>query len=78
MYDRPANIADWLVMKTVGETMQGLTWEGLIERMIEESGGVAAGGIEQEEESLDEPQAELIEAWVKDLVLERKRHSAAS
>lgn len=76
VYDRPANIADWLAMKTVGEAMQGLTWEGLVERMVAESGGVAAQGIEKDDESLDEDQAELIEAWVKDLVAERRRHVA--
>jgi len=75
VYDRPANIADWVAMKTVGESMQGLTWEGLVERMIRESGGVAGKGAQHDEETLDEAQAELIETWVKDLVTERKRSS---
>ncbi len=75
VYDRPANLVDWLAMKTVGESMQGLTWEGLIERMVTESGGTAAQGVEHEEETLNEPQAELIETWVKDLVMERKRNA---
>jgi Nucleoside-diphosphate-sugar epimerases len=73
VYDRPANIGDWLAMETVGESMQGLTWEGLIERMVSESGGVASRGVEQDEETLDEDQAELIETWVKELVAERRR-----
>ncbi len=76
VYDRPANLADWLAMQTVGDSMQGMTWEGLVERMVTESGGVAAKGIEHDEETLDETQAELIEAWVADLVMERKRHHA--
>ncbi len=75
VYDRPANIADWLAMKTVGESMQGLTWQGLVEQMVGESGGVAAQGVEQDEENLNEDQAELIETWVKDLVAERRRHA---
>ncbi len=75
VYDRPANIIDWLAMKTVGDSMQGLTWEGLVERIVSESGGTAPKGVEQEEETLDEPQAELIETWVKELVMERKRNS---
>ncbi|MEO5904360.1 MAG: hypothetical protein ABIQ55_10135 [Gemmatimonadaceae bacterium] len=62
-------------MKTLGESMQGLTWEGLIERMIEESGGAAPDGVPHDEETLNEDQAELIDSWVKDLVMERKRSS---
>lgn len=77
VYDRPANVVDWLAMKTIGESLQGLTWVGLVDRMIEESGGAAPQGVQQDEETLDEDQAELIEAWVKDLVLERRRDSSA-
>jgi uncharacterized protein YbjT (DUF2867 family) len=76
VYDRPANIADWLAMKTLGERMQGLTWEGLVGQMVTESGGVAAQGIEQTDEELNDDQAELIEIWVKDLVAERRRRGA--
>jgi NADH dehydrogenase len=78
VYDRPSNIIDWLAMKTLGESLQGLTWVGLVERMVEESGGAAPQGVQQEEDTLDEDQAELIEAWVKDLVLDRKRSASAA
>lgn len=77
VYDRPSNIVDWLVMKTIGESMQGLTWQGLVERMVFESGGAARQGVQQEEETLDEDQAGLIEDWIKDIVLERKRQASA-
>lgn len=76
VYNRPANIPDWIVMKTIGESLQGLAWEGLVERMIEESGGAAPSGVQHDEQTLDEDQAELIDAWVKDLIIERKRASA--
>jgi NADH dehydrogenase len=76
VYDRPASITDWLAMKTVGESMQSRTWESLITRMIEESGGTAPAGIEQDEEDLDEKQAELIEDWLAELIASRKRNSA--
>ena len=78
VYDRPASLVDWLAMKTIGASMQGLTWEGLVERMVIESGGVAGKGVEKAEESLDEPQADLIEAWVKDLVMERRREASVA
>lgn len=73
VYDRPATLPDWLAMNTVGNAMQSRTWHGLIERMVLESGGSAPGGVQEEEETLDEAQAELIEVWLKDLVTERKR-----
>lgn len=73
VYDRPASLPDWLAMKTVGEAMQTRTWESLVQRMVEESGGAAARGIEHTKELLDEDQAERIEDWIRDLVAARKR-----
>jgi NADH dehydrogenase len=73
VYDRPASIADWIAMRTIGDSMQARTWESLVERMVRESGGVAPDGISSSEETLDENQAELIEAWIRELVMERKR-----
>jgi NADH dehydrogenase len=73
VYDRPASIADWIAMRTIGDTMQARTWEGLVVRMVRESGGVAPDGISSSEETLDENQAELIEEWIRELVMERKR-----
>jgi uncharacterized protein YbjT (DUF2867 family) len=73
VYDRPASLPDWFMMKAGGESLQSRTWEGLIERMIRESGGTAPKGIEISEEDLDEQQAERIEDWLRDLVNERKR-----
>lgn len=78
VYDRPASISDWFAMKTIGESLQSRTWEGLIERMIGESGGVAPQGIQHREDDLDEHQAERIEDWLRDLVNERKRTELAN
>lgn len=76
VYDRPASLPDWFAMKTGGESLQSRTWESLVERMVRESGGVAARGIQQTEDDLDEHQAERIEDWLRDLVNERKRHDS--
>lgn len=75
VYDRPASLPDWFAMKTVGNALQQRTWESLVERMVEESGGGAARGVEHTEEGLDVTQAELIEDWIRDLVMERKKKS---
>ena len=73
VYDRPASLPDWFVMRTVGDSLQSRTWEGLIDRMIVESGGDAPRGIEHSEEDLDEDQGDLVEDWLRDLVMQRKR-----
>jgi hypothetical protein len=73
VYDRPANIADWFAMRTVGEGLQASAWDGLVRAMVEESGGIAVGAVQHEDTYLDEQQTERVEQWVKDVVTERKR-----
>lgn len=73
VYDRPATIPDWIAMRTVGDSMQAKTWESLVMAIISESGGLAAGGVQSEEEALDTEKAEKVEGWLKDLVVARQR-----
>ena len=73
MFDRPASIPDWLAMRTVGRAVQGRTWKSLVEKMVDESGGAATNGIEEDEHDLDENKADLIDGWLRELILERKR-----
>lgn len=75
VYDRPASITDWLAMKTVGEAMQARTWRSLVEKMVEETGGAAPNGVQEDEVDLDDHKSELIEDWLLDLIMERKRES---
>ena len=80
VYDRPANLADWLAMRTVGDGLQKQTWESLVEAMVGESGGTAVGTVQTEETDLDAEQAERVEDWLKALIAERKlaQHSATA
>ena len=73
VYDRPANLADWVAMRTVGEGIQARSWESLLQAIVVESGARLVSPIQHEEESLDEDQARRVEQWVSDLVTERKR-----
>jgi len=73
VYDRPANLADWLVMRTIGEGVQARSWESLLLSIVEESGGAAVRPVTHKEDTLDESMAERVEQWVKELVMERKR-----
>lgn len=78
VYDRPANLADWVTMRTVGEGMQASSWESLLEAVIAESGATSASPIQHEEEALDEDKTTRVESWIKDLVMERKRDQKAA
>lgn len=73
VYDRPANLADWVALRTVGEGVQASTWDGVAQAMVAESGGTATGPVQHEESYLNDQEAERIEQWVKELVMERKR-----
>ena len=72
VYDRPANVIDFLAMRTIGDRLQDHTWSHVVEKMIEISGG-SASGVESETASLDEDEAKAIERWVAELALQRKR-----
>ena len=76
VYDRPANLADWLVMRTVGEGMQTRSWENLLQAIVEESRGAAVHPVEHDEEDLDDEKAHQVESWVKEVVNERRREPA--
>ena len=78
VYDRPANLADWVMMRAAGDDLQARTWESLVQAMVEESGGAAVSTIQQDETFLDEKKAERVEEWVKELIVERKRAEYAS
>jgi NADH dehydrogenase len=77
VYDRPANLADWLAMRTVGKGVQATSWESLVQAMVLESGGAAVSPVRHDEAYLDEAQAERVENWVRELVVERKRAQQA-
>jgi uncharacterized protein YbjT (DUF2867 family) len=77
VYDRPANLADWLVMRTVGDEAQSTAWESLVAAMVKESGGAQVSPVQSESDYLDEAKAERVEAWVKELIVERKRAQQA-
>jgi NADH dehydrogenase len=78
VYDRPSNAADWVMMRTLGQAVQLSTWQSLVQSVVDESGGRAPDGVQTDVESLDAMQAERVEAWLRDLVLARKRDESAA
>ena len=77
VYDRPATLVDHLMMRPLGEVLQGNAWENVVEAVVAASGGRAANGVEHEEADLDEEQAERIDEWLTDLVMRQRREAHA-
>jgi uncharacterized protein YbjT (DUF2867 family) len=75
LYDRAASVVDLVVMRTLGERLQDASWREMIRNVVAESGGRATS-VEQETETLDEQQADRIEDWLRDLVMQLKREEA--
>ena len=75
VYERAANIVDLVMMRTLGERLQDAAWASMIYNVVK-STGAASATVQQETEALDDQQAERIEEWLHDLVLERKREEA--
>jgi hypothetical protein len=78
VHDRAANVADWLVMSTVGGHVQRETWKAIVERVVQESGGTAPAGVQHESETVDGDDAAPIEEWLKEIVVQRKRDERES
>ena len=77
VYDRPATLIDHLMMRPLGEMLQGAAWNELVERVVEMSGGRAVSGVEHVEDALDERQSELIDEWLRDLIMTQRREAQA-
>ena len=73
VYDRAANVADWLVMNPIGARLQNATWRETVERVVKESGGRAPNGVEQEIAKLDDSQAHEINQWLERLVVAQRQ-----
>jgi len=76
VFDRAAGVIDFLMMRALGERLQDASWKEMAEKVAKASGGAAPAGVQHESENLDDDQAEHIEEWLRELVMERKRDEA--
>jgi NADH dehydrogenase len=77
LFDRAASVIDWVAMTAVGARLQDATWRELVEGVVTESGGVAAGGVQESHETLDGAEAERVERWLAELATRRRREANA-
>ena len=73
VYDRPANVIDFIAMRAVGDRLQDHTWSHVVDRMVQISGGSAPNGVEHESATLDDDEAAAIERWCEELAMRAKR-----
>jgi uncharacterized protein YbjT (DUF2867 family) len=73
VYDRPANVIDFIAMRAVGDRLQDHTWSHVVDRMVQISGGTAPDGVEHESDTLDEQEAAAIERWCEEMAMGMKR-----
>jgi NADH dehydrogenase len=73
VYDRPANVIDFIAMRAVGDRLQDHTWSHVVDKMVQVSGGSAPAGVEHESAALDDDEAEAIERWCEEIAMRAKR-----
>jgi NADH dehydrogenase len=78
VYDRPASAVDYLMMRPLGEVLQAGTWTHIVQAVVDASGGRAVGPIEHEEAILDADQADRIDEWLRELVMNQRREASRS
>lgn len=73
VFDRAANVIDLVAMRTVGDFLQNRSWEAVVDNMVRASGGTLHGAIEKESAHLEGEEAERVEEWLEELVVELRR-----
>lgn len=78
VFDRAANLADLVVMRTVGESLEDAAWREMLQNVATRC-GFRAGEVEVHEdaEALDDNQAMHIDDWLTDLAMGSRRARAA-
>jgi hypothetical protein len=61
-----------VAVRTVGAPAQDANWRGVVQRVIDASGGTSEG-VQQEKEKLSDEDAANVEKRIKTLVQDRKR-----
>lgn len=77
VFDRPANIVDWVLMRPVGDRMQEATWQQ-VARGVAAVAGNPDAEVKQVVHDLDEEQSRAVEKWARELALRTKRREAAA
>ena len=75
-WTRASNVFDWLAVRTVGAPAQDANWRGVVQRIIDASGGTSEG-VQQTKETLTADEAARVGQRIKSMVQTRKREETA-
>jgi uncharacterized protein YbjT (DUF2867 family) len=77
VYDRAANVVDFVAMRTVGDFVQSRAWEMVVDNVVRAACGAARDGVKSESGVLGPDEARSIELWLDALVTRTKREEVA-
>lgn len=77
VYERPASMFDELMLRTVGQWIQRGVWMELVRNVAKAAGGTATD-VQVLEETLDEHEAEIVNAWASTLSAQLSRNATSS
>ena len=72
-FDRAGSVVDAVMLAVVGDLLKDGTWRAVVRRVIDESNGRAADGVQHSDEVLEGEEAELVERWAEALVMAERR-----
>ncbi len=70
---QPANVMDWIALRTVGETMQSVNWRAVVRRVVELSEGTAPEGVRKTSHTLEDKEVAELRGWLEKLVQRRQK-----
>lgn len=75
-FTRASDLVDLIGMRTFGKLAQKSAWKTVVAGMVEESGGTAPDGVQDESVTLEGRDATEVEEWVEELVMRKRRQDA--
>lgn len=70
---QPANVLDWLAMRTIGGPMQRANWRTMVRRVIALSGGTSAAGVRSETHAMNDDETADLRTFAERTVGRQQR-----
>jgi NADH dehydrogenase len=70
---QPANVLDWVTLRTIGGAMQSQNWRSVVRRVVDASGGAAPEGVQKHHERMGEHELQTFNQRILELVAAQKR-----
>jgi NADH dehydrogenase len=77
VFDRPANVVDWMLMRPIGDRLQDQTWRQLA-MTVAKVAGAAAPDVKQAVHDLEGDAARQVDEWARNLAMRSKRAEATA